>query len=312
MTKMLEEAMQAGFAGLSTGLAYPTACAAPTDEVIELAKVAAQYGGMHTTHMRDEEDKVLDAIDETVSIGCAASIPSVISHHKTCGEQNYGRTRETLSRISEARETLTLDLDVYPYTASSTVLLKNFLNRSERVMVTWSVPYPEMSGRDLADIASEWSVSLEEACDRLNPAGAIYFQMDEEDLKRVMAYPDTMIGSDGLPHDERPHPRLWGTFPRVLSRYVRDQGVLSLEQAIHRMTGVPARVFGLIDRGILQPGAFADLVIFDPETIRDRATFENPVQAAEGINRVMNNGRWTWQNGAPTGSCPGRVLRRVG
>lgn len=311
MILLLEDALKAGFAGLSTGLAYPTASAAPTEEVIQLAKVTAQYGGMHTTHMRDEEDDVLDAIDETVSIGCAASIPSVISHHKVCGQQNYGRTRETLSRISAARERMTMNLDVYPYIASSTVLLKEFLNRAERVIVTWSTPHPGMAGRDLSDIANEWGVGQEEACDRLNPAGAIYFQMDENDLKRVMTYPDTMIGSDGLPHDERPHPRLWGTFPRVLGRYVREQNVLTLEQAIHRMTGVPARVFGLADRGIVRPGAYADLVIFDPDTIRDRATFDDPVQSAEGISRVMSNGQWIWQDDAPTGNHPGRLLRRA-
>ena len=312
MAKLLEEAINAGFAGLSTGLAYPTASAAPTSEVIELAKVAASLGGIHTTHMRDEEDHVLESIDETVSIGCTAHIPSVISHHKVCGQQNYGRTRETLSRISAARESMPLDLDVYPYIASSTVLLKNFLSRAERVMVTWSTPHPDMAGRDVADIAAVWGVSLEEACDRLNPAGAIYFQMDEDDLKRVLAYPDTMIGSDGLPHDKRPHPRLWGTFPRVLGRYVRDEGVLSLEGAIHRMTGVPARVFGLTDRGVVRPGAFADLVIFDPDTIRDRATFDDPIQPADGIFRVMANGQWIWRDNAATGNHPGRALRRAG
>ncbi len=311
MARILDDAFSAGFAGLSTGLAYPTASAAPTQEVIELAKIAASHGGLHTSHMRDEEDAVLEAIDETVTIGCQAQIPSVISHHKVCGQQNYGRTRETLSRISEARQHMPLGLDVYPYIASSTVLLKDFLARAERVMVTWSTPHPHMAGRDVSDIAAEWGVSPEEACDRLNPAGAIYFQMDEDDLKRVMAYPETMIGSDGLPHDERPHPRLWGTFPRVLGRYVRDEKVLSLTQAIHRMTGVPARIFGLTDRGAVRSGAFADLVIFDPDTVCDRATFEDPVQPADGISRVMSNGQWIWRDCAPTGVHSGRHLRRA-
>lgn len=311
MSALLEEAFDAGFAGLSTGLAYPTASAAPTEEVIELAKIAAHHNGIHTTHMRDEEDDVLDAIDETVRIGCEAHVGSVISHHKVCGQQNYGRTRETLARINEAQNSLTLNLDVYPYIASSTVLLKAFTQRAERVMITWSKPYPEMTGRDLSDVALSWNVSEDDACDRLNPAGAVYFQMHEEDLMRVMAYRDTMIGSDGLPHDKRPHPRLWGTFPRVLGHYARDEKVFTMEQAVHRMTSVPARVFGLKDRGSIVPGAFADLVIFNPDTVRDRATFDDPVQPAEGIERVMTNGQWIWQDNNVTGSHPGSHLRHL-
>ncbi|MBT7507105.1 MAG: D-aminoacylase, partial [Rhodospirillales bacterium] len=275
MIAMLDEALDAGYVGLSTGLAYPTAFAAPTEEVIELARVVASRGGLHTTHMRDEEDLVLDAIDETIRIGCEAGCASVISHFKVCGEQNYGRTHDTLAKVQEAQAHMRLDVDVYPYTASSTILLKNSIDRSERVMITWCTPYPEMAGRDLSDIVAEWGVSENEAVDRLSPAGAVYFQMDEQDLQRVLANPNTMIGSDGLPHDQIPHPRLWGTFPRILGRYVRELGVLNLEQAIHRMTGVPARVFGLDKRGTLAPGMMADVVMFDPDTVIDTATFDD-------------------------------------
>ncbi len=310
MAAMLAESLDAGYAGLSTGLAYPTACAAPTDEVIELARVVADHGGLHTTHMREEEDHVTEAIDETIAIGRATGLASVISHHKVCGEQNYGRSTETLRQIANAQRDMTLDLDVYPYIASSTVLLKSFLNRSERVQITWSTPHPEMAGRAVTDIAQEWGISRQDACDRLSPAGAIYFQMHEDDLKRIMAYDGAMIGSDGLPHDPRPHPRLWGTFPRVLGRYVREQGVLSLHEAIHRMTGVPARVFGLSDRGAIRPGASADIVIFDADSIIDRATFDDPVRHADGIERVMTNGAWIWCDDKPTGACPGKALRR--
>lgn len=310
MIAMLDEAMDAGFIGLSTGLAYPTASAAPTEEIIELARVVAARGGLHTSHMRDEEDRVHEAINETIQIGQTAGCASVISHFKVSGQQNHGRSMETLAMVHDAQQHMTLDLDVYPYTASSTVLLKSFINKSERVLITWCTPHPEMAGRDLHDIAAGWSASIDETIDRLNPAGAIYFQMHEDDLKHIMANPGTMIGSDGLPHDEKPHPRLWGTFPRVLGRYVRELGVLSLEQAIHRMTGVPARVFGLKNRGTLRPGAAADVVVFNPDTVIDTATFDAPIQAATGIERVMSNGQWIWQNGNTTGKTPGRQLRR--
>jgi len=310
MARLLDETLDAGFAGLSTGLAYPTAEAAPTEEVVELARVAAAKGGIHTSHMRDEEDHVTDAIEETVAIGRAAHIPSVISHHKTCGRQNYGRTRETLAMIAEAQADLALDIDVYPYIASSTVLLESFTHRADKVLITWSVPHPEMTGRALDDIEAEWGVSCGEAIDRLNPAGAVYFQMDEDDLRRVMCHPGAMIGSDGLPHDPKPHPRLWGTFPRVLGHYARDEKLFPLEEAVHRMTGKTASVFGLVDRGTIRAGAFADITIFDAAAIRDVATFEDPIRPAEGIDRVMTNGAWILIAGRDTGNRPGRALRR--
>jgi len=134
--------------------------------------------------------------------------------------------------------------------------------------------------------------------------------MSEEDVRRVLAYPHTMIGSDGLPHDVHPHPRLWGAFPRVLGHYARDVGLFSLEQAVHKMTGLSARNFGLEGRGVIAPGAFADLTVFDPRTVRDAASFEHPVTPAEGIEMVMVNGRFVWREGRPTGERPGRVLRR--
>lgn len=310
MIIMLDEALDAGFVGLSTGLAYSTARAASTEEVIELARVVADRGGIHTSHMRDEEDLVHEAIHETVRIGQEACCASVISHFKVLGRHNHGRSRETLALVQKAQRDISLDIDVYPYTASSTILLKKFINEGEKVLITWSDPHPEMAGRDLHEIAAEWMTSIDETIDRLNPAGAIYFKMDEEDLKRILASPNTMIGSDGLPHDKKPHPRLWGTFPRVLGRYVRELGVLSLEQAVHRMTGVPARVFGLKNRGTLRPGACADVVVFDPQTVNDTASYENPERPAAGISLVMNDGQWIWRDGKPTGATPGRQIHR--
>ena len=216
MAARLEEGMAAGAIGFSTGLFYPTNSAAPTEEVIALAKVAAANGGLYATHMRDEHDGVETSLEETFRIGREAHIPVVISHHKVAGVKNFGRSKATLARIEAARATQEIGLDVYPYTAGSTVLLDKLIQSAARVIITWSKAHPELTGRDLSAIAKEWGVEPLEAAKRLQPAGAIYFMMDEADVRRIIAYPHSMIGSDGLPHDERPHPRLWATFPRVL------------------------------------------------------------------------------------------------
>ncbi len=309
MRARLEESLAAGAVGMSTGLFYQPANAAPTEEVIELARALAPAGAMHSTHMRDETAHILDSLDETFAIGRAADVPVVISHHKCAGAPNHGRTTETLPRIAAAHAEQPVALDVYPYVAGSTVLDSGRMMNARRVIVTWSKPHPEVAGRDLSDIAEEWGCAQAEAADRLQPAGAIYFIMDEEDVRRVLSFPHAMIGSDGLPHDSHPHPRLWGTFPRVLGHYARDVGLFPLEEAVRRMTGLPAAQFGLTDRGMLRPGAYADLVLFDPDTIADRSTWEEPMQPAAGIELVVTNGRITWRNGASTGDRPGRALR---
>lgn len=309
MRARLEDSLTAGAIGMSTGLFYQPANAAPTEEVIELAKALAPVGAMHSTHMRDETAHILDSLDETFAIGRAAQVPVVISHHKCAGAPNHGRTVETLPKIAAAHAEQPVALDVYPYVAGSTVLDSGRMMNARRVIVTWSKAHPEVAGRDLSDIADEWGCSEPEAADRLQPAGAIYFIMDEEDVRRVLSFPHAMIGSDGLPHDSHPHPRLWGTFPRVLGHYARDIGLFPVEEAVRRMTGLPAAQFGLTDRGVLRPGAFADLVLFDPDTVADRSTWEEPTQPAAGIDLVMVNGRITWRNGAGTGDRPGRALR---
>jgi N-acyl-D-amino-acid deacylase len=168
-----------------------------------------------------------------------------------------------------------------------------------------------MSGRDLADIARQMNCSLEDAAAALQPAGAIYFMMEEADVQRILQAPRAMVGSDGLPHDVFPHPRLWGTFPRVLGHYARDLGLFPLHEAVHKMTGLTAASFGLRDRGVLRVGAFADVVVFDPATVIDRATFEKPTEAAAGIELVLVNGQPVWRDGAATGARPGRALRRA-
>jgi N-acyl-D-amino-acid deacylase len=191
------------------------------------------------------------------------------------------------------------------------VLLPHFLADADRVLVTYSDPHPEAAARDLSDIAAEWGCSLEEAARRLYPAGAIYFQLSEDDVRRVMRHPRTMIASDGITA-KHPHPRLWGTFTKVLGHYVREENVLSLEDAVHRMTGLPASVFGLTGRGTLTEGAAADLVVFDPATVRDGATYETPVAPSNGIDHVLVAGQAVLSNGTPTDARAGHFLARLG
>lgn len=310
MAERLNLAMEQGCLGLSTGLAYPPAIHAPTEEVIALAQHVANHGGLYVTHMRDEREGLLDSVRETLRIGREADLPVVISHHKCCGRNNWGMSKQSLALIAKARETQSVNLDVYPYTASSTVLLADWVPSAEKVLVTWSVPHPELNGMDLADICAQWQVDTDEAVDRLSPAGAIYFQMDDGDLERILAFDDTMIGSDGLPHDDVPHPRLWGTFPRVLGHYARERKLFELEEAVRRMSSVPAQVFGFTDRGVIREGAVADLVMFDADRILDRAQFSHPKQVAAGIEHVWVGGVESYSDGEVTGSRNGRVLRR--
>jgi len=306
----LGEALDAGAVGLSTGLFYPPARAAPTSEIVALAALLKPAGGLYTTHMRNENSAVIEAIEETLEIGRRADVPVVISHHKVQGKANFGRTRETLALIEAARASQRVALDVYPYIASSTVLMEAPADQAMRVLVTWSEAVPEAAGRDLDDLAADWGLDRTETIARLRPAGAVYFAMDEDDVRRVLGYARAMIGSDGLPHDTRPHPRLWGAFARVLGHYARDVGLFSLAEAVHRMTGLPAAEFGLVDRGAVAPGNWADLTLFDPATIIDRATFADPIRPAAGIVQVLVNGEPIWRDGAATGARPGRVLRR--
>jgi N-acyl-D-amino-acid deacylase len=258
--------------------------------------------------MRDEQDKVLDSIAETLETADRADIPLVISHHKCASPRNWGRTTETLPVIAEAAKRRPVNLDAYPYTAGSTNLRADLVSDQIRIMIAWSRPHPEAMGRDLADIAREWGVDLHEAARRLDPAGAIYFQMDEADVRRVLSFPHTMIGSDGLPHDDHPHPRLWGTFPRVIGHYARDVGLFPIETAIHKMTGLPARVFKIADRGRIAAGYFADLVVFDPETIIDKATYDEPRQFSGGVDKVFVNGKLSWEAGATSVRRAGRLV----
>lgn len=304
------EAMEAGAFGVSTGLAYPPAIAATTREVIGICLPLKDYDGLYCTHMRDESDATMESLAETFEIGREVGAKVLISHHKLAGVRNHGRSVETLRCIEATMEEQPICLDCYPYAASSTILTIDHAQNSPRTIVTWSKSMPEHAGRDLEEIMADFGCGLEETIARLLPAGAVYFRMDETDVQRILKFGPTMIGSDGLPHDEKPHPRLWGTFPRVLGHYSRDLGLFSLETAVHKMTGLTASEFGLVDRGVLKQGAFADITLFDPESIIDTATFENPVSLSQGISLVMVNGVIVWEGTTSNSARPGRVLRR--
>ncbi|NML43629.1 D-aminoacylase [Ramlibacter sp. G-1-2-2] len=312
MRALVQEAMEAGAIGVSTGLFYEPAIAAPTEEVIETCRPLKDHDGVYCTHMRDEADGIMDSLEETFRIGREVGVPVVISHHKLVGQKNYGRSEQTLEFIREQMRKQPVCLDCYPYTAGSTVLSADRAATSARVLVSWSQAMPQFNGRDLADIARELGVSQDEAIQRLLPAGAIYFRMDEGDVQRILRFDDTMIGSDGLPHDASPHPRLWGAFPRVLGHYSRELRLFPLETAVHKMTGLTAKNFGLADRGVLQEGAYADLALFDALTVGEAASYANPIAPAHGIDTVVVNGRIVWREGRTTGARPGQVLSRRG
>ena len=311
MRSLARDALAAGVIGISTGTAYPPAAAAPMQEIVEVCRPLADFSGLYVTHMRNEDDQITDAMEETFSIGRTLGVPVVISHHKCVGRANHGRSDETLGLIGRRRSAQDIGLDCYPYVASSTVMQAARVGQSTKVLVTWSKTHPEFTGKTLAEVAHALHVSEVEAAERLKPAGAIYFMMDEQDVQRILRYEHTMIGSDGLPHDARPHPRLWGTFARVLGHYARDLGLFSLEDAVYKMTSLTAARFGLDNRGVLREGAYADLTLFDPMSIIDAASFDDPTQPAHGIHTVIVNGQPVWLDGAATGARPGRVLKRV-
>ncbi len=310
MRAQLCEALGHGALGLSSGLAYASAGAASTDEVAALAEPLASAGALYVTHMRSEADAILDAMHETFAIGRQCRVPVVISHLKCAGIANWGRSGEVLDALDRARQSQAAGCDCYPYAAGSSTLDLRQVDPRVEITVTWSTPHPEQAGKSLASIAEAWDVAQIEAAQRLQPAGAIYHSLAEEDMRRILAHPATMFGSDGLPDDPRPHPRLWGTFPRILGRYSREEKLFSTSDAIRRMTALPAQRFGLTHRGMIRVGYSADLVLFDPETIIDTATFADPIRPAKGIEGVWVNGVLSWTSDGATGNRAGRFLPR--
>ncbi len=310
MRAQLEEALDCGALRMSTGLAYSSANSASTEEVLAVAEPLLRAGGIYATHLRTEGDGVLDAMEEAFRISKETKVPVVISHLKCAGVNNWKRSGELLRALDHAGTGGAIGWDCYPYAASSTVLDLKQVDARVTIMITWSTDYPEMAGKTLAEIAEAGEVGQIEAAKKLQPAGAIYHCMSEGDVRAILAHPGTMIGSDGLPNDAFPHPRLWGTFPRVLGHYSREQKLFSLSEAVRKMTSLAAHRFGLADRGLVKEGYAADLVLFDPEVVRDTATFSDPVRAAVGIDAVWVNGKLAYRDGSSTGQRAGRFLGR--
>ncbi|MDB6141579.1 MAG: dan [Pseudomonas sp.] len=310
MRAQLHDSLEAGALGLSTGLAYASAFSAETDEVLQLAQELTASGALYTTHLRSEFEPVLDAMDEAFRIGRHAQAPVIISHLKCAGAGNWGRSPQLLAALEQAAHEHPAGCDCYPYAASSSTLDLKQVTDAHRITITWSTPHPEQSSRDLMDIAADWGLSLLDTARKLQPAGAVYYGMDETDVQRILAHPLSMIGSDGLPEDPFPHPRLWGAFPRVLGHFSRDLGLFPLHTAVHKMTGLSAARFGLHERGEIREGYWADLVLFDPETVRDVADFKDPQRAAEGIDDVWVAGCLSYADGQAQGERQGRFLPR--
>ncbi len=364
MTALLRESLEAGAFGLSTGLIYVPSGYATTDELIALAAVVREYGGVYASHLRNESDRLLEAVDEAITIGRRAGVPVQIAHHKASQPPNWGRVNQSLAMMDQARaEGIDVACDQYPYTASSTGLssvlpswaleggsdalvarlrdpaLRARLREEmlaqrpdwgasgdesgwQRVQIARARHSPELEGRRLGEIAAERGQDPFDLCFDLliaagGTVGCVFFSMCEDDVQTVLRWPHTMIGSDasslapyGTLGGGRPHPRAYGTFPRVLGRYVRERQLLSWEEAIRKMTSLPAARLGLRDRGVLREGAWADLVVLDPATVADRATFEEPHRYPTGILHVFVNGVQTIRHGEHTGAAAGQVLRR--
>jgi N-acyl-D-amino-acid deacylase len=359
MQALVEEAMRAGAVGLSTGLIYVPGTYAATAEIVALAKVAARYGGVYATHMRNEGEQWLEAIEEAITVGREAELPVEISHFKVSSKNVWGWSPNGIAAVEKARrEGVDVVVDQYPYDRSSTGLgvllpswalaggddklkerladadtrarlareMEEILRRRGHADYSFATVArfeadPALEGKTITEInqlrgrdktlVNEILTVLEMA----NQGGAsmIYHNMSLDDVERILAYRNTAVASDGgtiVYGEGKPHPRSYGTNARVLARFVRERGVLTLEDAIRRMTSLPARTFGFRDRGLLVEGFAADLVLFDPERVEDKATFEEPHQYSSGFELVLVNGRAVVENEKVTGARPGKILRR--
>jgi N-acyl-D-amino-acid deacylase len=329
MRDHVARAIEQGACGFSTGLIYRPGRWSETDEVIELASEAKAFDALYTTHMRNEGDHLLDAVDETLRIGREADVHAHISHHKSAGRPNWGKVRESLAKVDAALDAgQRVTLDVYPYTAGSGRMIEYFnLDRVSRdlaevIRIASCPAFREYEGRMLVDIAAEEGADVTDMVTKIltAPKGdrtiCIQFIIDEADVETNLAHADMMVGSDGIPDLRgKPHPRLFGTFPRVLGHYVRERGILSLPEAVRRMTSLSAATFGLTERGQIREGYWADLVLFDPAAIIDTATYDAPQSEPDGIRLVVVNGAVAYERADPsqagihTGAGSGQMLR---
>ncbi len=361
MEAIIDQAMRDGAIGISTSLIYLQAMYSTTEEIVNLARVAAKYHGMYFTHMRDEGDRIDMGLDEAFRIGREASIPVNIWHLKIGGVANWGRMPHVIERIEQARsEGIDVAANVYPYAASGTGLStlapdwaleggyaefqkrlqdpvqrarifvefnRQFARRGSKGIFVANIDNPALAQyqrKFLEDIAREMNLPEDEALARLftetkSSPNVVYFSMNEEDVKFALKQPWVSVGSDsGSPTPQArangsySHPRAYGTFPRVLGHYVRDEKLFSLEEAVRKMTSQAADRANLENRGVLRPGMKADIAVFDPQTIRDVATFENPAQFSTGVIDVVVNGVPVLLDGTMTPALPGHSIRGAG
>jgi len=357
MQQLLDESMRAGAFGLSSGLIYPPSCYAQTEELVELSQVVKSHEGIYASHIRNEADELIPAVSEAIEIGQRSGVLVEIAHHKATLRRNWGKIRETLPMIEQARqEGVEVFCDVYPYTAGSTMLSTllpawalaggvasllervrhpgqkaNILEHIGGKGLEWDTVFiaeatleanRELEGRHIAEIArmrhqEPVETVLDLVIEEKAQINMLVFSISEEDMEKVLAHPLSAIGSDGVavaPDGPlgrgKPHPRFYGTFPRVLGHYGREKGLFPLEEAIRKMTSAPAQRLGLQDRGLIAEGMAADLVIFDPQTINDRATYESPHQLPAGIHYVLVNGQIVIEPPGHTGVSAGKVLHR--
>lgn len=355
MRQHVVNAMEAGAVGITFGLIYAPSIYADTEEVLELCRVVERYGGSFAIHMRNENVRLVQSVEEVLGIVRATGIRAVISHHKASGEEEtvWGLPKKTLPMIEQAnQEGFDVFLDQYPYTAAATAMASDFGKKVhtlgseailaglrdsaqraqfrawtlgdlsaeryfDRIAISSSPSRPHLNGRFMNDVAAELGVDVCELFfdlmleDRLR-TGAIYWRMCDEDVDFIMQYPRTMIGSDGLYYPDCPnaHPRAFGSFPRVLGHYARERGVLTLPEAVHRMTGLPAMVYGLHGKGLVRVGMDADLCVFDPNTIIDNASFEHFNARCTGLHRVILAGEVVVEDAVHNGKLLGRLIRR--